>query len=699
MRLSSLLPRAALILLLTYMVNVGGTYTGILLPQLRLQGVIVLGIGVAAWLLARWRKRGSRWHRTALDLAILLWIVAFTLSLLANAEAWRRIVMGLWFIGVYIGVWYVLHDALANRLIARDMLVDALLFAGLIVLLLGYVQMQGWVRDTLPLILAEEAPFSLPRPVSTLGNPNTLAAVLVIMLPLSIGRALAASKSIPRFAMTIYSLATFILLVATYSRGGWVGGAAGLAALALWLLAERNLLSPRRWRGWLMTQKPNFRLGVLAGAATALTALIGAAIFFLGSFSVGGRTLDLRTFIYDTALTMFAEKPLAGHGLFTFGGGLARLNSTPPTEPHSHAHSIPLQVAAELGIVGLAALALTLWGIYRGIRTNLSSLETDGVSVGAHSRAPLQSGTSQSISQPDDVGARRALPLHNPSTKDQLERLTLISATAVFVSFGVHHLLDLPAMSPAVMGMALVALVVAVAPVTPQPVEPSISVSDKSPSVGAVREPLLPENAAFQIVSKERAVTALAVGGLAVLLASGIWSSLIYDEYVNALSYGVSTGDYAGAAARLEPVIAADPSLAIYHQQRGFLLGLAAASGDTSALPGAVAEFECYTTLAPEYATGWANLGALYAQTGDYERAAAAMRRAVELAPAAPSLADRLSEYEAATTSGQLADNTPPISTPISLEQDDPFLANINYVQWLSLTIKRQFLPQVRYEQ
>jgi tetratricopeptide (TPR) repeat protein len=246
--------------------------------------------------------------------------------------------------------------------------------------------------------------------------------------------------------------------------------------------------------------------------------------------------------------------------------------------------------------------------------------------------------------------------------------------------------------------MALVALVVAFAPVTPQPVAPPRSVSEKSALVGAHGRAPLPERQPFHMISSQRAVTALAVGGLAVLLASGIWSSLIYDEYVNALSYGVSTGDYAGAAARLEPVIAADPSLAIYHQQRGFLLGLAAASGDTSALPGAVAEFERYTALAPDYATGWANLGALYAQTGDYERATAAMRRAVELAPAAPSLADRLSEYEAATTSGQLV-LTEPVPNPISLEPDDPFLANINYVQWLSLTIERQFLPQVRYEQ
>jgi hypothetical protein len=702
LRLASLIPRAALIFLLTYMVTIGATYNGILTPQFRLQAVIVLSISAAVWWVARWRKREARWHRTALDLAILVWIAAFTLSLLANTESWRRIVMGLWFMGVYIGVWYALHDALANRLIARDMLVDALLFAGLIVIYLGYVQLQGWVRDTLPSIIAGEAPFSLPRPVSTLGNPNTLAAVLVILIPLAIGRAVGISDFIPRFVMSVYTICALMLLVTTYSRAAWIGGAAGVLLLALWLLAERNLLSPARWRAWLKMQQPILKFGIAAGVITVPVGLIAGTIFFVGSFSVSGRTLDLRTFIYETALTMFAEKPITGYGLFTFGGGLARLNSTPPTEPHSHAHSVPLQVAAELGVVGLAALALTLWGICRGVRANLSLLEKGGGSVGAtHMQtfglpSPLQNRTSK----PDDEGARHGVPLQTTSAKDKFNCLTIISATAAFVSFGIHHLLDLPAMNPAVMAMALVALVVAVAPVIPRPMTQSKRASEKT--VGAQRVSLPQKGAPqvrrpFQVVSKDRMATALVVGGFAFLLATGIWSSLVYFQYVDALSYGVGTGDYAGAAARLEPVIAADPSFAVYHQERGFLLGLAAASGDTSVLPDAIAEFERYTALAPEYAIGWANLGALYAQASDYQRAAAAMRRAVELAPNSASLTERLSEYEAAMETGTLLSSAPPITLPISTDKDDEFLPNINYVQWMRLTIPRQFLPQVGY--
>jgi tetratricopeptide (TPR) repeat protein len=112
-------------------------------------------------------------------------------------------------------------------------------------------------------------------------------------------------------------------------------------------------------------------------------------------------------------------------------------------------------------------------------------------------------------------------------------------------------------------------------------------------------------------------------------------------------------------------------------------------------LPDAIAEFERYTTIAPYYSIGWANLGALYAQAGDYERAVEAMGHAVERAPAAASLPERLIEYQAALTAGHLEEQT--IRLPISLDRDDEYLPDINHIQWLRLSILRQFLPQVRY--
>lgn len=631
MRLTSLLPRLALGALITYLVLIGATFNGILTPQIRLTAVIVLGVSMAIWLVVRARARGGRWHHTALDAAMVLWVVAFGVSLLGNTESWRRIVMGLWYMGAYIVLWYALNDLVANRLVTRVSLVLILLFAGLMIILMAYVQVQTWMRDSLPAITAGEAPLVLPRPVSTLGNPNTLASALVMLLPLSVGWMLTSPRRFVRLLMALYSLAALGLLFLTYSRGGWLAAAAGLGALFLGLLWDRDFLSPARWRAWWRAQSRGLRVALLSAAGLALVALVIGAALFIHTFTIGGRTLDLRTFLYDTALTMFAEKPLTGNGLFTFGAGLARLNSVPPVQPHSHAHDLPLQVAAEMGIFGIAALALTVVLIVRAVRANLREAQT---------RAPRQLLS---------------------------DRTALILATSAFVAFCAHHIPDLAAMNPAIMILALVALAAAAAPVTPRRF---------SPAAG-------------------RALNVLAVVGCGVLVVSGLWGSFVYGQYTDAVSYGINSRDYVEAAARLEPVIAADPDMAVYHQQRGFLLGLAAAEGDTTVLPDAIAEFERYTDLAPYYSLGWANLASLYAQAGQLDRAVEAMERAVALAPDAPAFTERLASYRAALTTGSL--NEPPIEQPVSVDRDSEYLPDINHIQWLRLSIQRQLLPQVHY--
>jgi tetratricopeptide (TPR) repeat protein len=118
-----------------------------------------------------------------------------------------------------------------------------------------------------------------------------------------------------------------------------------------------------------------------------------------------------------------------------------------------------------------------------------------------------------------------------------------------------------------------------------------------------------------------------------VLTTSGLWSALNYRTFIAALSEGAARQTYRAAAERVLALEENDPALAIYPQQAGLLLSLAAAEGDAEAGVDAIAQFRRYTALEPAYASGWANLAALYFAGGDLTPAADAMRKAVELAP------------------------------------------------------------------
>lgn len=382
-----ILKRAGLTLITAYVLLLGATYDGILNPQRRLIDVLLVGGLALVWLCSR---RRWRWHRTPLDWAMLLWGVAFVLSLVTNLDMARRIAVGLWFMGLYIGGWYLLQDTLANNALRREWLLDALLVAGVPVVFVGIAQVELAITSGLP----------LPRPVGTLGNPNALAAFLIFLIPLTAGRLVDARTPLTRILYGLYCLGTLALTALTFSRGGWFG--AGVA-LAVWAILRFPV---RQW--WAARSRAVKTSLLVAGAVV----LIGGGAFLAQSFSLAGRQLDLRTWIYDTALELFAERPLTGHGLFTFGAGLARLNSMPPVEPHSHAHDIVLQVGAELGFVGLAALALTAWQTFRTVRR--------------------------------PVGA------------------TAIMSTAALAGFAAHQLVDLPAMMPAIAISALMMLAVAV---------------------------------------------------------------------------------------------------------------------------------------------------------------------------------------------------------------------------------------------
>lgn len=422
----NVLARPFLYFTLTYLLTIGATFNGVLMPNVRLLSAALLGIITAGWVVTKLRSRWTA-HRTALDTAFVLWAAAFLLSTLGNLDLWHRIRVGLWFVGVYIAAWYLLHDLIAQRPSLRRAAADVLLIAGGLALLIGFAQVQGWFA-ALPSAIAQGLPVILPRPGSIIGNPNALAALLVITLPLAAVR-LAERKPLIRVLMAVYCAGAITLIALTFSRGAWIGAVAAVCVTVALSLAR---LDPRQV--WRSASQGRRRL-IISMAAVALLMFTVFAIYLVQSLDQVGRGAALRTYLWDAALGMMGGSPLSGVGLYTFGHELARYSSIPPQQAQAHAHNFILHVAAELGLPGVLALIFTVTMGGRGWLRNW-----------------------RAVSAPEHASDRRLL----------------IGATAGGTGFLIHHLFDIPAMMPAIALGGLIVLTLALAPFKPVPAERSV---------------------------------------------------------------------------------------------------------------------------------------------------------------------------------------------------------------------------------
>lgn len=545
---SDSITRIFLTLLFVYLFSFGATFNAALIPALSFTTLGVIGVLLIIWLLVRWRG-GWHWHHTPLDGVFLLWALVFLISLLTNLESWRRSFIGLWYVGVYVGTWYVLYDAIANGVIKRQTLIDSILLSSVIVVLFGFLQIS--------VVGLDFSQPKLPRLSSTVGNPNALGMFLLIVLMLVAGRLLQQKTRFSQIILGGYALILLFMLLLTFSRGVLLGL---IAAGSVFMLLMGLRQSAKHW--WQQTSRRMKTLITLAMSGTFIVGMIVTSVLIQQTLTTSDRNLGLRANIYHAAILTFAEQPITGHGLFTFGQELARIQSQPTEQPHSHAHNIILHIAAEQGIAGLIVLFVTAWVIIRVIKRQWQQSRSEDTPV-------------------------------------------LAGAIAAVVGFGVTHLFDIPSMMPLIALMGILTLI--------------LTMSETQP---------------VQITAQWRIITRSTgmIGLWFALLASGLWSTSVYAQYNAAIVYGITEGDYRGAAERLQSVVNADPGLALYHNQQAYLYGLAADIGDSEALVLGIAAYDRYLALEPQDAIAWMNQGALLWQAGQQQNALDAMQMAHDAA-------------------------------------------------------------------
>jgi len=140
-----------------------------------------------------------------------------------------------------------------------------------------------------------------------------------------------------------------IALVATFTRSAWIG----------------MFVS---WATMLALTRPRALLGLVVAAAL-LVAIAPRAYRerMLSSFDPAYSTNVERTHMWQAGLEMFRDHPLTGVGLEDLHPIYERYKPPSAREPAGHLHSVFIQIAATMGVIGLAAFVWLYLSIFRTV--------------------------------------------------------------------------------------------------------------------------------------------------------------------------------------------------------------------------------------------------------------------------------------------------------------------------------------------
>lgn len=194
------------------------------------------------------------------------------------------------------------------------------------------------------------------RAVGNLRQPNHLCSLLLWGVIAAV-----ALLELRRLALK-WALPLVVLMVFAVELSASRTGALGLVLLALWGVLDRRLGKPARW---LLIATP-----LIYAASYGAMALYGhfsdqafGAEARLAGGEGNGESPNSRPRIWANALALIAQQPWTGVGFGEFNLAWS-LTAFPgrPTAFFDHTHTLPLQLAVELG-VPLAALVMALLGI------------------------------------------------------------------------------------------------------------------------------------------------------------------------------------------------------------------------------------------------------------------------------------------------------------------------------------------------
>jgi len=204
------------------------------------------------------------------------------------------------------------------------------------------------------------------RALGPFGQPNRMGGYIIAAIPIALALSFAAQDRMLRAGLLIATFGLVFCLVVTYSRGAWLGFAAGLLVLALAMARWPELL-PR----------PALLAASIAAVTLPILLLLPSIISRVESrpSTVPAWNLPIdperegsgamRRAIWSGALDAALRRPALGYGIGTFREAFDRSKSATMKQLEAEggrtadqAHNHYLGILAERGALGLAAFAV-----------------------------------------------------------------------------------------------------------------------------------------------------------------------------------------------------------------------------------------------------------------------------------------------------------------------------------------------------